>query len=336
LVTAVNFRNIDLLNNLEVDFYHLMPLLDPGGEVVVTGTRYSFADLYARIMAKDMGVGEWEISVRSCYKKDGSLVFPQRLTKDGRKIGFTPELLADLKRAEPEVFAAQYLNAPMSSKDQLFPTTLLAQATRSSQDADYPKNAPCIFVVDLASGKRADADNSVLAVGRSDHQGRVWVADVVGGVLTPHALALTIISKAVQYRPSRVLIEKRHGAEFFGEFLKTVAREKGVVIPVDYTTGGSKKDAKYMRIASLESAMRQKRLFLLAGITDYAKTSEEFEQFPRGRHDDRPDSIALLYAELTKFAPFRPVLKQLPWIFDTPYSQPVKDATSILGDSFVC
>src|SRR5213075_860293 len=101
--------------------------------------------------------------------------------------------------------------------------------------------------------------------------------------------------------------EKQPGAEFFGEFLKTVARDKGVALPVDYTSGGSKKDAKYMRIASLESALKQGRLFLLAGITDYARTSEEFEQFPRGRHDARPDCIALLYAALSANAPFRPI-----------------------------
>jgi predicted phage terminase large subunit-like protein len=336
LVNANNFRNVELLDKLESEFYHFLPLLDPGGEVLVTGTRYSFADLYARIIAKDKGIDEWVKSVKECYRKDGSLLFPATVTSDGRKIGFTPELLAQLKRDDPEMFVPQYLNRVMAGKDQLFPPSLLAQATKSSQDADYPKNAPCIFVVDLASGKRADADNSVVAIGRVDMNGRAWIADVVGGVLTPHALALTIISKAVQYRPSRVLIEKRHGAEFFGEFLKTVAREKGVVIPVDYTTGGSKKDAKYMRIASLESAMKQKRLFLLAGITDYAKTSEEFEQFPRGRHDDRPDSIALLYAELSKNVPFQPVLRQLPWIFDTPYAQPIQAPTSPLGDGFVC
>jgi hypothetical protein len=54
LVTAVNYRNVELLDKLETDFYHLQPLLDPGGEVIVTGTRYSFADLYARILAKDI------------------------------------------------------------------------------------------------------------------------------------------------------------------------------------------------------------------------------------------------------------------------------------------
>jgi hypothetical protein len=98
------------------------------------------------------------------------LLFPQR-TLNGRvvKIGFTLEILADLKRAEPEVFAAQYLNAPTSSKDQLFPETLLQSITKSSHDADYPKEAPCIFTIDLATGKRADADHSVVAVGRSGH-----------------------------------------------------------------------------------------------------------------------------------------------------------------------
>jgi hypothetical protein len=73
----------------------------------------------------------------------------------------------------------------MAGKDQLFPVTLLQAITKSSHDPDYPKDSACIFTVDLATGKRADADHSVVAVGRSDISGRVWIADCIGGVLTP-------------------------------------------------------------------------------------------------------------------------------------------------------
>lgn len=338
LVNTANFRNVELLDKLESEFYHFLPLLDPGGDVIVTGTRYSFADIYARIIAKDRGVDEWEISIRGVYKADGSLLFPKRPVKDGsRYIGFTLELLASLKRDDPEMFAPQYLNTAVASKDQLFPPTLLQGITKSTQDPEYPKGAPCIFTIDLAEGKTAASDSSVIAVGRVDVQGRVWIDDVVGGQLSPHALVLLIINLFMRHRPVRILIEKQAGAEFFVEFLRTIAREKGLNLPLDFLKSSRQKDAKYLRIAALEGAFKQKRLFLLAGITDYPKVSEEFEQFPRGRHDDRPDCIAMLFSALAQQIPFRPTLKQLPYFFDVPHSTETPSGPApLLGTGFSC
>jgi hypothetical protein len=65
LVNANNFRNVELLDKLESEFYHFLPLLDPGGEVLVTGTRYSHADLYARMIAKDAGRRRVDKSVKN-------------------------------------------------------------------------------------------------------------------------------------------------------------------------------------------------------------------------------------------------------------------------------
>lgn len=335
LVNTANFRNVDLLDKLESEFYHFLPLLDPGGEVLVTGTRYSHADLYARLLAKDAGSDLWMKSIRECYRPDNTLLFPERVLPSGRKIGFTFELLAQLQKDDPEMFAPQYLNRIAGGKDQLFPSTLIQASTKATSDPEYPAQAPCIFVVDLATGKRADADHSVIGVARVDNRGRVWVVDLVGGIMSPHTLAMNIVQMTVKYRPLRVLVEKQPGAEFFVDFLRTVARERNIVVPVDYTSGGKAKNAKYLRVASLESGFRQKRLFLLAGITDFERMAEELEQFPRGRHDDRPDVIALLCNALSAQVPYTPAVKRLPWVFSVPHTEPVTtQSSSPLGDGF--
>jgi predicted phage terminase large subunit-like protein len=338
LVNTANFRNVELLDKLESEFYHFLPLLDPGGDVLVTGTRYSHADIYARIIAKDKGISEWEISVKGCYKADGSLVFPQRTLADGRKIGFTPELLASLKRDDPEMFAPQYLNQVMMSKDQLFPRNVIMLATKSSQDKEYPNAAPCVMTVDLAESQKTTADSSVIAIGSADYRGRVWCKEMVGGQFSPHILAQTIIAMYFKWRPVKILVEKQPGAEFFGEFLRTLAREKGLHLPIDYIKVDRQKNAKTIRIAALENAFKTARLFLLAGLADYEKLSEELEQFPRGRHEDRPDCLALLFNALSAQVPFQPTLKRLSYIFDVPHSTESPSNTSFApcGDGFVC
>jgi len=338
LVNSSNFRNVTLLDKLESEFYNFFPLMDPGvSDIIVTGTRYSHADLYARIISKDAGVDEWEIVVRSVYKEDGSLLFPQRSTKDGRLIGFTPEILASLKREDPVMYTCQYENRIVADGDQIFPPDLIQRVTKSRVDPEFPAQGSCLFTVDLANSASSTADSTVIAVGRPDSRGRVWVEDVVGGQWSPYVIGTTLINTYIKYRPQRILIERAVGAEFFVEFLRTLARDRGVTLPLDFIKVSRQKDAKYTRIAALEAAFKTGRMFILAGATDYPKLAEELDQFPRGRYDDRPDCLALLYNALTANIAFVPLVKKLPYFFDVPFSTERKDEpSSLLGDGFSC
>lgn len=339
LVNTANFRNVELLDKLESEFYHFLPLLDPQGDVLVTGTRYSFADIYARIIAKDKGVGEWEFSIKGCYKPDGTLVFPERLTKDGRKIGFTAELLVSLRRDDPVMFGPQYLNEVLQSDDQLFPPSVLQRATKSKADPEFPAQAACIFVVDLAPTSTTKSDSNVVTVGKPDGRGRVWVEDIVGGQWSPFAFGTKIIELYLRHRPVRILLEKQAGAEYFAEFLRVLARDRGLTLPLDFTKSRRQKDAKVLTIAALESAFKTGRLFLLASATDYEQTTEEFAQFPRGRYDDRADCIAMLYSALAANISFVPALsvKKLPhWFYSETLNNTPAGRPSLLGDGFSC
>ncbi len=337
LVTANNFRNVELLDQLESEYSHFLPLLDPGGQVLVTGTRYSHADLYARIIQKDKGVNEWEISIRECWDSKGNLLFPERVTKDGRKIGFTPELLSRLQTDDPEMFGPQYLNKVLIGKDQLFPSSLLMTATRSRQDKDYPANAPVVFMIDPAFSRNRDSDHSVVAIGRQDGFGRVWIDDVVGSTYSPSALALVVLTLAVKHRPVRVLIEKQAGAEVLGEYINTLGREKGLRLPIDYHKAGNQKNAKFVRIAALESSFKGKRLFLVAGISDAERMEQEFTEFPRGRHDDRPDAISMLVQYMTGNVPQRAVIPTpSPYVMGIPEMETPKSNGPSCGYGFAC
>lgn len=344
LVTAVNFRNVELLDKLESEFSHFIPLIDPGGYTIVTGTRYSHADLYARIIKRNQG--EWFTSIRTCYKPDGSLLFPQRETEDGRKIGFTDEILATLKRDDPETFSAQYLNQILSTKHQIFPRDVLFGAVRSSKDGDYPELAPAFLMVDLAESRKSESDHSVIVVGKRDPRGRVWIVDVIGGSYSTAQLANVILQQTLKHRPWRVYIEKSPGSTFFADYLASTGRERNVAIPVELVKCERHKDAKFIRISSLESLFRNKKLLLCAGINDFERLEEEFTQFPRGRHDDRPDAIALLVKQLSQnvtstraLSPadvlaVRPIRNFFDLVRQEPVETPTKK-TSLLGDAWV-
>jgi len=58
----------------------LKSIMDPGSDLVIVGTRYSFSDLYGYIIDEEKAA--WKVHLRSAYNEDRTLFFPEVLTKD--------------------------------------------------------------------------------------------------------------------------------------------------------------------------------------------------------------------------------------------------------------
>jgi predicted phage terminase large subunit-like protein len=295
LVHTGNFRNVELLNKLESEFNHFTPLIDPGGYTFVTGTRYHHADLYGRFISKNDG--SWMVSLRAARVPDddsGKILFPRVTLPDGRKIGFTHELLNQIRKDDPEMYAAQYLNQIIAGRDQIFTEQMLLGLVRPKDHPDFPVRGMCFFAIDLAWTNKEYSDRSVITVGRVDQHGRLWIVDCVGGKFTAAQLPTVILSLVLVHAPHCVFIEKSPGCEFFVEYLKSVAIDRGISVRIEPMKIPKDKGGKYVRIASLRRNMDEKRILFCAGIRDFPDLVEEFTQFPKGAHDDRPDCIGLL------------------------------------------
>lgn len=337
LVNTANYRNIDLQDKLEEDFAHFVPLLDPGGYTLATGTRYSGFDVYGRFEKK---AGEWKISLKASYDASGTLLFPQRALADGRKIGFTREILDAIEKDNAVTFNAQYMNRIFSANRQMFPQELILGAARSRKDPGFPADSFCYFSLDLAEEKKAESDHSVVVIGRRDTVGGTWIEDVIGSTWTPSQLATVLLNLVIKFRPAVIFIEKVMGALTFKAFAETLALEAGIDLRIEIIPMSNTKGAKYIKIGALESQFRNKRLFLCSSIRDWERLEEEFTQFPKGRHDDRPDAIATLVNHLSQVAPIRPALRSVHGAY---VGMPGEEAEQVfspgqrmLGADFVC
>ena len=73
LVNETNYRSPKLLEKCIQDYTDIAPLLDPEGYMYVTGTRYSFGDLYQEIQdraakeIKETGRNRWSFSILPCW-----------------------------------------------------------------------------------------------------------------------------------------------------------------------------------------------------------------------------------------------------------------------------
>jgi Terminase RNaseH-like domain len=308
LVNDQNYRNPRLQEKVKESFDGAQPLIDPGCYRFVTGTRYAFGDLYEQILRRNAKDANWVVSVKTCWTDDSagkpdSIKTPRfpRFTKRGGQLGgFTREELLRIQSDNPAHFACQYLNQPIHSSQQAFTKELIESTLIGSSET--PVLSDPILVVDLASSTNITSDDSVITVGRVDPLGVGYLADMRGGQWAPIDLAMNIIDMALKYRPTRIMFEKTASCVYFADFLKLVAKQKGIYLPLDFIKVDNRDDAKNVRVLGLAGIMARKRFRILKGVPKLDKLIEQACEFPKGRngHDDYIDTAALLYQELSK------------------------------------
>ena len=293
LVNDSNYRNSDLLAKVEEDFNMARPLVDPGCPRFVSGTRYAFGDLYENIIRRNQG--EWTISVKTCWKDGADRLprFPQYKTKDGRLVGLTRQMLEQIERESPGIFASQYLNYPIAASQQVLPEHVLLSAVISRDDA--PALSPAILFVDLAS-EGEDPDDSVCIAGKQDAVGRMYMVDAAGDKWPVASLAVAVINMILKHRPLKVMVEKTASAFYFKAYLGILLKDKGIKIPIEDIKVDNKPDAKNKRVESLAGHIRNKRFLFFAGLPCWDKFVEQAKKFPKNKHghDDWPDTAGLM------------------------------------------
>jgi hypothetical protein len=97
----------------------LYPILNPGGVLLLNGTRWHHSDAYGRIIQKNREAFKaqkpepFRVLHRSCFNKDGTLYFPTQLTH---------EFLAQMRlECDDKMFAVWYLNQPIEDSSKYFP-----------------------------------------------------------------------------------------------------------------------------------------------------------------------------------------------------------------------
>lgn len=307
LVNDANYRSPRLLQKVKEDYQMCLPLLDPPFYAYVTGTRYAHGDLYEEIIRWSKN-NEWIISIKDCWGDDGKSVrFPQRSTKDGRIVGFTREILLSMQKDEPEMFSSQYLNKPIQRGGQRFHKAMMEGALVAPQD--MPPLSQSMFFVDLAAADTAAADDSVIVVGKTDLMGGQYVVDCRGGQWVPPVFAQNLIEMALIHRPVMIWLEKTNGSRYFADFVREICRRQNIYLPIDFLKTDNKEDAKAIRIGALEGRIKSKVLKFAVGLNRWDKIVEQFGIFPAGksRHDDYPDTIALMSAQFTGTTNLQPV-----------------------------
>lgn len=309
LVNDKTYQNPALLEKTLRSFTLAQALIDPGCYRIVTGTRYSFGDLYEKVLRWDSNkAGNWTISIKDCWT-DGSVNlpddqkkprFPRFKKKNGELAGFDTDELLTMQGNDPANFACQYLNKPIHSSQQAYTPEMMDEACIAAQDT--PPLSHSIMMLDLASGTSAHSDDRVITVGKIDTMGVGYLTDMRGGQWIPVDFASHIIDMVLRHRPMTIFYENTASGTYFASFLRLIAQQKAIYLPLQPLKVDNRDDAKTMRITALAGVIKKKRFRFLKGVPKYDKLKEQATRYPRNEygHDDYIDTAALLYQELSK------------------------------------
>ena len=278
-------------------------ILDPGGKLIIIGTRWHFADIFQHILDEQQEF--YDIVVKQAITDEGydllrkaipleekhtlitkaMITFPEKFTVD--KLweiysGSTGE-------GGVEFFNNQYMNRIISSEDADF-------QERDLQWYDPTKirveELNTYILIDPAISEKQSADFSVvIAIGvNKDNQWYVLDYDNFKG--KPQELIDRTFRMYSRYPHARkVGVETVAYQKSLMYSFRDEMRTKGIHLPL-VEVPRSTAITKEIRIRGvLNPLIKQKRLYLQAGMIELR---EQLRTFPRSKHDDLIDALASL------------------------------------------
>lgn len=271
-------RESETTRNKKIRWYQdLISILEPGGELIVVGTRWHSGDLYGFLMEQNEKLpskSKYHVEIESAIDKDGNPTVPEILNLD------------ELQRLKIEKgiieFASQYENKILPSETQLFKLESMQFYDESEEDLGHFVNYAYIDPA-LGSLNKNKGDYIVILVGAVKN-GVLFVRDAYFTNTTTPDEAL---KKAVLYKELYGYIKIGIESNGFQTLYSKAAKEENLpVMEVKNTKN------KAIRIEGIQP-------YIISGKIKFRKDWEnvypilimQMIEYPAGIHDDGPDAL---------------------------------------------
>lgn len=217
----------------------------------------------------------WSIVYDRAVRKDGSLLFPERLSK------------AFLEQARKTMgsylYANQYLNEIIPDDEKRFRPEWLREYK------ELPKSAYRFAFIDPAIGQHKHHDYTAVVVVEVDSDGVWYLVTANRYRITPTEIIEKIFEINEQFKPQAIGIEIVAYQEALLYFLDQECKRRQKTVPIK---GIARKGiAKEVRILGLVPRFEWGRIYVKQGLTDF---EDEYSKFPRGQYDDIMDALSSL------------------------------------------
>jgi predicted phage terminase large subunit-like protein len=217
---------------------------------------------------------QWSVVYKSAENPDGSLLFPERLTK---------EFLREQKRIMGSyLYANQYLNQVIPDDERVF------HPTWWREDATVPQGPVHHFgFIDPAIGQNNHNDYTGIVVVTVDAAANWYVRLAKRARFTPTQIVDAMFAITETFKLSALGVEIVAYQEALLYILDEKMRERQKVLPVKGVRRQS--ISKETRIRGLVPRFEWGRIIIAPGQSDLR---DEYALFPRAAHDDLLDALA--------------------------------------------
>lgn len=284
-----NFQTPEQREKVKRYYRSMMDLLEPGGLLIVIGTRWHLDDVYQYII--DNEAEYYDITVRKVIE-DNKIIFPEKFSKrfDSHLKSWFPakeqcmDFINYLKKRPSEEFSSQYMNEPISIENQIF---------RRDYFRYYDRRPDRLFVamsIDPAISEKQSADYFAIRVDGMDENYNIYVLDYIRGHWKLAESVDNVFTTYMKWKPSVIGLETVAYQKALQYVLEEAMRSRGVHFPITELKRNTN-ETKEFRIKALEPFYREGKVFHAAWMKD-RELEEELQTFPKGKHDDLLDAGA--------------------------------------------
>lgn len=297
LVTRANITTADSCNAIYLYFKDLLDLLEhPNGVIDIVGTRWSFSDMYGRILDPDNGhLDFFNTLVLGCYNEDGSARFPKKLP--------LKEINIILKNKNDDLeFSAQYLNDPVPSGTATFKPEYFKD--NKYEKKDLPLDLPTYVLCDPAATKNKKSDYTAILVIKVGDDGTWYLWDAINDKFSPGTIEKLLFDLHIKYNPVKLAVEQVGFAAYIKTDLDKIMLDKQRFFHItELETHGRNKDD---RIRGLQPLFEYGRIKFPRGGIKYINPTtlkemdmifalkDELIKFPMSHKKDLADTLAYM------------------------------------------
>ena len=286
VVSRDNVTTPEQIDKVKLRYKDALDLLEPGGQLIIIGTRWAEGDLYSWLMDKDNGISQsYDIMIKRAYEGDLETsegfvpLWPEKFTQK--------ELLTRQREKGWYEFSAQYLNDPIPDKDATFQAEWIQKFDiEDVRGKDMIK----VLTIDPAISLEKQADYTAMIVTGIDTFGNIFVLDAVRERLTPSQLIDNIFRLNEMWHPNSVGIETVAYQKAIAYSLKDEMQKRRRYMPIVELKPNER--SKDLRIRGLQPQYQAMKVWHRRDhpITPYLEA--ELKAFPRGIHDDLIDAFS--------------------------------------------
>lgn len=253
-------------------------LLDPGMPKITIGTRWDFQDAYNDALTTQRM--SYNIILRKAIEDDGSLFFPERLTK---------AFLDEQRRDQGSyIYSCQYMNNPVDDETATFKHDYFQK-----MDWDLVKDKPINWFLAIDPSMEGPySDYAAFVLAGFDAEQNLYVRQIHRAKMNYAGIITLMFDWNQRYQPRRIALETIATQSNIMYMLNAEQKQRGVWLPLKEIK--SRSNTKEDRIRALAPYYEFRRVYHVTECNQLDELEYELTHFPKGENDDIIDALATI------------------------------------------